>query len=225
MNRPTRRIVTGLVGLSLVTAAAVVPAGATQPSASSKALNGTFKLKAGSYSAGKARGTYFRMIYPGGRKYFPNPDSKASDKTYILGSAGKDGGLVTGRFQSHPSPAFDRKGNARANGILKPGSFTGIRFSAVTLKKDPQSKKSLPAPSARVSGRKLTVQLQAYTVEWNKQAFNQGAPKPNGSGSAATGTYDAGSKRFVLEWRSKVSGGPFNGFTGLWHFEGTFSPR
>lgn len=224
MTRPTRRIATGLLGLSLITAAvAIAPGGAS--SASSKALNGTFKLKAGSYSDGKARGTYFRMIYPGGKKYFPNPDSKASDKTYILGRPGRDGGLVTGRHQPSPKPAFDGKGNARANGILRPGSFTGIRFSAVTLKRDPQSEQSVAAPSARVDGRRLTVRLPGYTVQWNEQTFNQGAPKPDGSGAAATGTYNAKTKRFVFEWRSRVVGGPFNGFTGLWHFEGTFSPR
>jgi hypothetical protein len=226
MTHPVHAIATGLLGLSLVTAAvAVSPVGATQQRASSKALNGTFKLKAGRYSGGKASGTYFRMLYPGGKKFFPNPDSKAADKTYILGTPGKDGGLVTGAFQTHPDPAFDGKGNARANRILKPGSFTGIRFTAVTLKKDPQSGASVPAPSASVSGSKLSVRLPGYTVEWNKQSFNQGAPKPDGSGAAARGTYSADSKRFVFQWTSKIVGGPFDGFSGFWHFEGTFSPR
>ena len=29
---------------------------------------------------------------------------------------------------------------------------------------------------------------------------------------------------FVLEWTSHIDGGPFNGFTGLWHLEGVFEP-
>ena len=79
--------------------------------------------------------------------------------------------------------------------------------------------------SASVSGRKLTVRLPGYTAEWNKQYFNQGAPKPDGSGAAATGAYNPKTKHFVITWTSKISGGPFNGFSGFWHLEGTFSPR
>ena len=79
--------------------------------------------------------------------------------------------------------------------------------------------------TARVRGGKLTVNVPGCTAEWNKQYFNQGAPKPNGSGSAATGTYNSKTKRFAFEWRSKVVGGPFNGFTGFWHLEGTFKAR
>jgi hypothetical protein len=226
MTRPVRRITTALLALVLLAAVAVAvtPVAAT-PRASAKRLDGTFRIKAGSYSGGRAHGTYFRMIYPGGKKYFPNPDSKASDKTYILGRPGKDGGLVTGRFQPHPDPPFDRRGNARANRIISPGSFTAIDFSVATLRIDPQTHAKAPAPSATVDGRRLTVRLPGYTAEWNKQFFNQGAPKPDGSGSAATGTYDRATKRFTFEWRSRIVGGAFGGFTGFWHFEGTFSPR
>ena len=225
MTRPVRRTAAGLLALSLAAAVAVAPVGATQQAASSKVLVGTFKLTRGSFSGGKPHGTWFRMIYPGAKKYFPNPDSTSADNTYTLGVAGKDGGLVTGRFQPHPKPVFDAKGNARAHKIIKPQPFTAIGFSVATLKVDPQSSKSVPVPSARVSGHKLTVQLQGYTAEWNKQYFNQGAPKPDGSGAAATGTYDAATKHFVLQWTSKIAGGPFNSFSGLWHLEGTFSPR
>jgi hypothetical protein len=28
-----------------------------------------------------------------------------------------------------------------------------------------------------------------------------------------------------MEWTSTISGGPFDGFTGLWHLEGTFAPN
>ncbi|MEA2189301.1 MAG: hypothetical protein QOK16_4312 [Solirubrobacteraceae bacterium] len=221
MTRPVCRTVGGLLIASLLVAVAVVPVGATP----SNELVGTFKLTSGSYSGSKPHGTWFRMIYPGGTKYFPNPDSKASNKTYTLGRAGTDGGLTTGRFQPHPDPAFDGAGNARANKIIKPQPFTGIRFTVATLKTDPQSSKTVPAPSARFSGRRLTMQLQGYTAQWNTQSFNQGAPKPDGSGSPAKGTYNPATKRFVLQWTSKIAGGPFNGFSGFWHLEGTFSPR
>jgi hypothetical protein len=223
----TSRTTLGLSGLALAAIAAllaIAPFGAPQ-AASSRALNGTFRLTPGSYSGGKPHGTYFRMVYTGGRGYMPNPDSRSRDKTYTLGRPGRDGGLATGRFQPHPAPPFTRTGSARANRIIQPEPFTSINFSVATLRKDPQSKKTVAVTSARVSGRRLTVNVPGYTAEWNRQYFNQGAPKPDGSGSPARGTYDARTKHYVLTWTSKIRGGPFNGFSGYWHLEGTFRPR
>ncbi len=227
MTRCIRRTTTGLLGLALLAAAAIaIAASPGEPqAASSRALNGTFRLQPGSYSRGKPHGTYFRMILARGEGYLKNPDSRSRDKTYTLGRPGRDGGIVTGRHQPHPSPVFARNGSARASSIIRPEPFTSINFSVATLAKDPQSKKSVNAPTARVSGRRLTVNLPGYTAEWNRQYFNQGAPKPNGSGRAATGTYNARTKRFVLTWTSRISGGPFNGFSGYWHLEGRFDPR
>ena len=228
MTLTPRRIASGLAAVSLAAVTAVVLTGAPSQAASSRALNGTFKLTPGTYSGGKAHGTWFRMIISGNRAkkaYLPNPDSRAADKTYTLGRPGRDGGLSTGRFQPHPSPAFDGKGNALANKIIRPQPFTAINFSVATLKVDPQSDKTVAVTSASVSGRKLTVRIPGYTAEWNKQFFNQGAPKPDGSGAAAKGTYNPKTKHFVLTWTSKISGGPFNGYSGLWHLEGTFKAR
>ena len=63
-------------------------------------------------------------------------------------------------------------------------------------------------------------------AEWNRQYFNQGSPKPDGSKpgitSPVTGTFDAKTRAFTLEWTSSIVGGPFNGFTGQWHLEGTY---
>jgi hypothetical protein len=218
-----RRTTAGLLGLALVAGAvALAPIGATS-AAGSKALNGTFKLTKGTFKNGKAHGTYFRMSNAGG--WFRNPDSSASDKSYTLGTPGSDGGLATGRFQSHPDPPFDSKGNARVKKILRPQSFTSIRFSVATIKQQKGSGDTASVTTARVRDGKLTVSLPGFTAEWNNQYFNQGAPKPNGAGSPATGTYSSKTKRFVFEWRSKVVGGAFNGFTGFWHFEGKFRPR
>ncbi|MEV6773413.1 hypothetical protein AB0N05_32755 [Nocardia sp. NPDC051030] len=43
-------------------------------------------------------------------------------------------------------------------------------------------------------------------------------------GPSATGTYDPGTRHFTLQWTSLIVGGPFNGFTGVWHLEGVFEP-
>jgi hypothetical protein len=228
MTRTVRRTTAGLIGLSVAAVAAVALVGAPSQAASTRALKGTFKLAPGKFSGGKASGTYFRMITgrSGGKtQYLDNPDSRSRDKSYTLGRPGRDGGLATGRFQEHPSPAFDGKGNARASAIIQPESYTAIRFSVATLRKDPQTKKTSAVTSATVNGRKLTLRVPGYTAEWNKQYFNQGAPKPDGSGSPASGAYNPKTKHFVIKWTSKISGGPFNGFSGFWHLEGTFSAR
>lgn len=45
-----------------------------------------------------------------------------------------------------------------------------------------------------------------------------------GEGPPATGTYDPETRAYTLEWTSLIVDGPFNGFTGVWHLEGVFSP-
>jgi hypothetical protein len=222
--------VSGLLALVAMTLMTFVggSAGAPAPAAaaSSRALVGTFKLAPGRYSRGRASGSYFRMIIPGaGRKYFKNPDSSARDKTFTLLRPGTSGGLITGRFQPHPRPPFDRIGNSRAGAIIRPTRFAGIRFGLATLPTDPQSHRKVPAPAMRVSGRRISGQAQAFTAEWNKLYFNQGAPKPGGGGPAVRGTYNPRTHVYVLQWRSLIKNGPFNGFTGFWHLQGTFRPR
>jgi hypothetical protein len=81
MTRPRRRIATGLTALSVAALAGVALTGAPSQAAGGRALNGTFKLSPGSYSGGKAHGTWFRMIISGSaakKAYLPNPDSKAA---------------------------------------------------------------------------------------------------------------------------------------------------
>jgi len=185
---------------------------ATVRAAASKNLVGTFKLTPGRFSGGKASGSYLRMTQPDG-KPFPNPDSSAADRSYTLIRPGTDGGLATGRFQPAPSKAFDGKGNSLAARIMRPTPFTAINFSAAT-----SSKVSSRAPSIGVSGKRLRGQVQAFTASWNKQNFSQGS-------SNVTGSYNSKTRHYAMKWTSKVKGGPFNGFVGTWHLEGTFQSR
>lgn len=227
MNRRlTATIAAATVTVGALALAIGASSGSAAPSARSSAttnLVGTFKLKPGRFANGKATGTYFRMILHGGG-YFTNPDSTSSDKTYTLGTPGSDGGLVTGRYQAPAGASFDAKGNALASRIVRPQSFTGIDFSVATPAVDPQTKKKVPAPVIRATGRKLSGQVTAFAAEWNNNFFNQGAPKPDGSGSALKGSYNPKTRHFVLTWTSLIKGGPFNSFSGFWHFEGTFKP-
>jgi len=212
--------------------AAPAPAPAASPA--SQQLSGTFKLAPGSYSStGGPKGSYFRMVTPGGSPqsgpFFSNPDSTAGDSTYTLVRPGTDGGLATGTYQPSPDPAFDDNGNARANRIIEPQRFGGVNFSLTTNARDPQTGADVTAPALRLDAGKLAGDLRGVSAEWNRQHFNQGSPKPDGSSpgrtTAVRGTYDEASKAYVVEWSSQIVGGPFNGFTGVWHLEGTFVPR
>jgi hypothetical protein len=37
-----------------------------------------------------------------------------------------------------------------------------------------------------------------------------------------SGLYEEKTHAFVLIWASQIQGGPFNGFSGYWHLQGTF---
>lgn len=201
------------------------------PASASTALVGTFDITAGSCNGGQVSGSYFRMILQGGNASGPflsNSDSTCSDQSYTPMAPGTDGGLATGRYQPQPSPAFDGSGNALARRIISPAKFYGVGYSASTQPTDPQTEKGVPAPQITVSGTALSGSVQAVSVSWNNQYFNQGSPKPDGTSpgdtTPVTGTYDPATGSYTLQWTSQVVGGPFNGFSGLWHLTGRFVP-
>jgi hypothetical protein len=197
-----------------------------------QALVGTFKLQPGACSGTSVSGTYFEMVFPGGTvangKFFDNPDSTCPNKQYTLLVPGAQRGLVTGKYQPNPTPAFNAQGGALADSIVQPQAFTAIDFSIATSEKDPQSGLSVPPPTISVTKGKLSGQVAAWSASWNKLYFNQGSPKPGGSHPGLTapvsGTYNSKTRTFVITWASQVVGGSFNGFTGVWHLEGTFRP-
>ncbi len=198
-----------------------------------KALRGIFNLAAGSCQGTSVTGTYFRMIFPHGNvsngKFFENATSTCSDKTYTLGVPGTQGGLFTGKFQPDPKPAFDARGGGLASAIEQPQNFGDINLSIATDKRDPESGAAVPAPSIVDTKGRLSGQVEAWSIAWKKIFMNQGSLKPGHSLRRATttlsGTYNASTRAFVIMWTSQVVGGPFNGFTGYWHLEGTFSPK
>jgi hypothetical protein len=216
------------LGITLSPALAASAAGKGR----TKALVGTFDLTAGSCTGATPGGTYFRMIFPGGSlasgKFFDNPDSTCTDKSYTLAVPGSAGGLRTGKYQPNPTPAYSTTGGALAAEIIQPQSFTGINFSIATNKVDPQTSLSVPSPVIKVKNGKLSGQIEAWSASWNKLSFNQGSPKPDGTKPGLTlpvsGTYNAKTHAYVLVWASAVVGGPFNGFTGYWHLTGVFKP-
>lgn len=194
-------------------------------------LVGVFRLTPGKCAGGKISGTHLRMILPSGSTdgpYMANGDSPCSDQSFTPLGPGKDGGISTVGYQAAPQPAFDSSGNARANRITAPAQYYGTAFTTSTAAREPQTGRSVPVPTVILRGRSLTADLRAFTVSWNKQYFNQGSPKPDGSTpgntKAAKGTFEPATGRFTLDWASQVQGGPFDKFTGKWHFEGVFVP-
>ena len=207
------------------------PTETTTTEVASGELVGTFAIDAGACDdTGITSGSYLQMVLPGGSvdagPWFENPDTACSDTSFTLVEPGADGGLITGDYQPVPDPAFDATGNSLADGVIAPTGFTAIAFSVSSNPTDPQTGTDVPAPTITVNGEELSGSLSAVTASWNNEYFNQGSPKPDGSApgltSPVTGTYDATTGEFVLEWSSQIVGGPFNDFTGVWHLEGTF---
>jgi hypothetical protein len=198
-------------------------------------LVGLFRLDAGAQSAsGAISGTYFQMLGGASEEPVSNGNSTALDKNYTLLRPGTDGGPRTDVYQPAPSPAFDGTvdgrptGNALASRIVQPQSFLNVNFSITTEATDAQTGQADPLLRIAVQDGKLTGQTTAWVAQWNGLSFNQGSPKPDGTAPGhtepVTGTYDAASGHFVLQWKSLIVGGPFDGFTGSWHLEGTFVP-
>jgi hypothetical protein len=203
---------------------------AALPSASS-AVTGTLDLTGGGCSHGSVSGSYIQMVLPSGSvsgPYMSNSDSSCSNQAYTLLTAGTEGGLRFGSYQPLPSPAFDSAGNARADELTEPAQYEGTGFATSTNPVDPQTHTKAPAPSLTIHGDKVTADLSSFSVSWNNQYFNQGAPKPDGSDPGithtATGSYDASTGAMTLSWASQVVGGPFDKFTGSWHLAGRFVP-
>ena len=205
--------------------APAVTSGAPSP------MIGLFRFKPGAYANNTVSGSRIRLVLAGGSvdkgPFFPNPSSKATTTTLL--TPGTDGGLRTGTFQPAPTPAFNATGDAAANRIIAPQRFAFVQYSVQTSPIDPQTGATVPAPSINVTpDGKISGQLQAFGAQWNKQNFNVGSPKPDGSmpglTSPVTGTYDPETKAFTLEWTSQIVGGAFNNFSASWHFEGTFEP-
>lgn len=198
-------------------------------------LVGLFKLDEGKQAAsGTLSGTYFQMLGGASESPLPNNDSTALDKNYTLLRPGTDGGLRTDIYQPAPSPAFaatvngQPTGDALASRIVAPQKFFQIDFGIVTGAVDAQTGQADPLPQISVQDGKLTGQTTAWNAQWNGLSFNQGSPKPDGTSPGhtqpVTGTYDATTGHFVLQWKSLIVGGPFDGYTGSWHLEGTFVP-
>jgi hypothetical protein len=81
-----------------------------------------------------------------------------------------------------------------------------------------------PKPVQSTGAKAPGQQQVGRAWDWVSQKWMGSSPKPSVNGADATGTFDAKTGTFVLEWTSLIVGGPFNGFTGFWHLQGVYSP-
>lgn len=199
--------------------------GNSDKAAAGSAQKGVLELTPGSCSAAAPTGSWFRMVQPGGSPergpYVDNGDSPCSDKTVTPLTPGTDGGLRVGAYQPQPNPPFGAGGASLSTAVIKPATFFAVPFGLSSNPTDPQTGRKVPAPTITIAGNTVRADLSALSVSWNGQHFNQGAPKPGTNGDA-TGTFDSSSNHYTLAWTSAINGGPFNGFTGVWHLEGNF---
>lgn len=79
-----------------------------------------------------------------------------------------------------------------------------------------------PKPVSNTAAKAPGQEKAEKVWDWVAGKYLDSAPVPTISGQSATGTYDAETGAFVLEWTSLIQGGPFNRFIGRWHLEGTF---
>ncbi|HAP75496.1 MAG TPA: hypothetical protein DCR14_05375 [Acidimicrobiaceae bacterium] len=176
-------------------------------------LVGLFAIAAGQCVDGTVTGSWFQMVQPGGTAdagpYVPNGDSACADTNYSLLSPGMAAGLRSGELQVAPDPAFDESGNGLAADIFAPVPFFGVAFAGAM-------DAGGPTPAVTAADGELNADLTAFTAYYGGGTFNQGA--------VATGTIDPMTGEYVLEWTSLISGGSFDGFTGVWHLEGVFTP-
>jgi hypothetical protein len=181
-------------------------------------LVGMFSIDDAVCDTADVTGSYFQMQGPDG-SFVPNADSVCTDTMFSGLTAGTDGGLVTGTFQQAPDPAFDEAGNGLADAIFAPVTFFAVAFAGAT------DINVAGVPALTATDGTLTGDLSAFTAYYGGASFNQGAPKPDGTGEAPVGTIDPETGAYVLDWTSQIVGGSFNDFVGVWHLEGTFTPN
>lgn len=197
----------------------LVLAGPITAASGQESLVGTFEVTEGTCDGDTVAGSHFKMVQPGGSAeegpFVANGDSPCPGGEATPLAAGTDGGLTSGRHQG-------------LDAIVAPATFFGTPFRVLTETPDGQTGMDVPAPAIEHDGSGgLTGDLRAWAVFYNQADYNQGSPKPDGSTpgittAQATGTFDADTGAFTLEWVSTIEGGAFNNFSGVWHLEGTF---
>lgn len=106
-------------------------------------LVGTFRIVAGACTSagGEPTGSYMQMLGQGGA-LVSNSFGGCANPDYTPLHPGSEG-LLTGKYEPNPSPAFKGQ-NALAADIVQPTNFFGSDFGVATQSSDPQTGKAVP---------------------------------------------------------------------------------
>jgi hypothetical protein len=212
------------VGLSVTAAGA--GASTTGTSSALETLSGSLQLAPTSCANGSPSGSFLEVT--DGVKDYTNPDSTCDGGAVTLLPPGTTG-IPLGRFAADPDPTFAPNGDSLSNLVIQPTSYNGHKFGIGTSPYDvqdaPTGPLAYPPPQALVQGSTLTLDLRSLDVTFEGPpgstcASAEGLGCWEEGTKAATGTFNALSHQFTLNWLSS------QGFTGqavgvVFHLEGT----
>jgi len=89
---------------------------------------------------------------------------------------------------------------------------------------DQEFNQGAPKPPEKQDAQVAGSEQVQKVWDWVAQKWFDQPRSDTPQGPQATGTYDTATHAFTLQWTSLIVGGPFNGFTGVWHLEGVFEP-
>ncbi|QBS43209.1 hypothetical protein [Nocardia sp. CS682] len=89
---------------------------------------------------------------------------------------------------------------------------------------DQEFNQGAPKPPEKQDAQVAGAEQVQKVWDWVAKQWFDKPTADAAQGPSATGTYDAKTRKFTLQWTSLIVGGPFNGFTGVWHLEGVFEP-
>jgi len=174
-------------------------------------LHGTFEIQPGrcTSSHGVPTGSWMVIVDSADSKTVANPDGGCANHFYTPLTPGTDRGIETGQFQANPTPTFDTTSNSLADAVITPVSFDGKKFGMGTSANDVQDAPNggpvFTAPRALLQGSKLSVDLRSLNITYGGPpgstcASAQGYGCWNLGSKAATGTYDAATHTYEIEW-------------------------
>ncbi|MFI7670063.1 hypothetical protein [Nocardia sp. NPDC049526] len=104
------------------------------------------------------------------------------------------------------------------------GKLTANLSSWAASWNDQEFNQGAPKPPEKQGAQVAGAQQVQKVWDWVGQQWFDRPKSDAAQGPPATGTYDPGTRKYTLQWTSLIVGGPFNGFTGVWHLEGVFEP-
>lgn len=104
------------------------------------------------------------------------------------------------------------------------GKLTADLSSWAASWNDQEFNQGAPKPPEKQGAQVAGAEQVQRVWDWVSQRWFDRPAADAARGPAATGTYDAKTRAFTLQWTSAIAGGPFNGFTGVWHLEGVYEP-